>query len=80
MSTEQSVLNAQFNAAIEARSAECERARPFYLLRPTMRKDGDRWCALYGDNLTQGVVAFGATPEAAATNFDRVWRGLAPLK
>jgi hypothetical protein len=72
--TEQSVLNTQFNAALQADIAERQRARPFILLRPRMFPDGNQWCALYGDNLQEGVCGFGDTPEAAAVAFDEAWK------
>ena len=72
--TEQGVLNGQWNAAEAAFRAEVERQRPFYLLRPRIFPDGNMWCALYGDDLHNGVAGFGATPALAADDFDRNWR------
>ncbi len=46
-----------------------EQQRPSVLLRPTIFKDGNQWCALYGDNLQKGVAGFGDTPDAAMRNF-----------
>ena len=43
---------------------------PFYLLRPRLFPDGNQWCALYGENLQDGVAGFGDTPELAARDFD----------
>lgn len=56
-----------------AEYVERERARPFVLLRPRMFPDGDQWCALYGDNLHDGVAGFGDTPANAAVDFDVQW-------
>jgi len=53
--------------------ADRERMRPFYLLRPRVFPDGNQWCALYGDNLQEGVCGFGDTPAKAATAFDVAW-------
>lgn len=55
-----------------------EQMRPFYLLAPHMRvyPDGDQWCALYGENMQDGVVGFGDTPEAATQAFDAEWSEL----
>ena len=69
------VLNAQWNAAMQADIVERERARPFMLLRPKMYPDGNAWCALYGDDLQSGVCGFGETPELAAQDFDNNWHG-----
>jgi len=51
-----------------------ELARPFVLLRPKMYPDGNQWCALYGDNIQEGVVGFGDSPELASYEFDKAWR------
>lgn len=72
--TEQSVLNAQSNAAQEAQITEQARRAPHVLMRPRIFPDGNAWCALYGENIMEGVVGFGETPEAAAADFDLAWR------
>ena len=51
-----------------------EQIRPFFLLRPRVFKDGDKWCALLSDDLQIGVAAFGDTPAKAASAFDVAWR------
>jgi hypothetical protein len=48
-------------------------ATPSAIYRPTIRLDGTEWCALYGENLQDGVAGFGTTPEAAMLDFDRAW-------
>jgi len=50
-----------------------QQQRPFMLLRPRMMPDGNRWCALYGDNLQEGVSGFGDTPNEASVQFDAEW-------
>ena len=57
---------AEYDAALEAK-------RPFMLLRPRIFPDGNQWCALYGDNLQEGVAGFGDTPAQAAVQFDIEW-------
>ena len=64
--TEQGVLNAQMNT-------EIMRQRPSVLYRPRLMADGDKWCALYGANLMEGVSGFGNTPDAAMDAFDVAW-------
>ena len=32
------------------------------------------WCALYGDNLQDGVAGFGRSPEEAMADFDKNWK------
>lgn len=64
---------AQIRACQAAEAVEHERGRPFMLLRPRMFPDGNQWCALYGENLQDGVAGFGDTPAAAAIQFDIEW-------
>lgn len=64
---------ANLQAIYAAEDFERERSRPFMLLRPRMFPDGNMWCALYGDNLQEGVAGFGETPEKAAVDFDIQW-------
>ena len=59
------------------RRDERNKERPFLLLKPRVFIDGNKWCALYGENLQDGVAGFGDSPELAAQDFDRNW--LAPL-
>lgn len=47
---------------------------PHVLMRPSVTRDGDQWCALYGPDLQEGVCGFGPTPAAACDAFDREWR------
>lgn len=47
--------------------------RPCYLLKPHLLIDGDMWCALFGENLQDGVAGFGKSPELAYADFDRAW-------
>ena len=47
--------------------------RPSTMFRPKLYPDGNQWCALYGDNLQEGVAGFGGTPEEAMLDFDRCW-------
>lgn len=39
-----------------------EQQRPSVLFRPKLSRDGSQWCALYGDNLQDGVAGFGDSP------------------
>lgn len=57
----------------ECMETEAQRQRPFMLLRPKMYPDGAMWCALYGDNIQEGVCGFGDTPGNAAAAFDESW-------
>ncbi len=73
MTTEQSVLNAAWNAAVEAQNTATAWRAPHVLMRPSLMPDGDKWSALYGDNIMQGVVGYGDTPEEAMADFDKNW-------
>lgn len=64
---------AKMQAFYMAEDVERERIRPFMLLRPRVFPDGNQWCALYGENLQEGVCAFGGTPAKAAIQFDIEW-------
>lgn len=67
------------SASMAIVSAANEHARPSAVYRPRLFLDGSQWCALYGENLMEGVAGFGSTPAAAMNNFDDNWRGqLAP--
>ena len=49
---------------------------PSVLYRPRIFVDGTAWCCLYGENIQEGVCAFGNTPAEAVYNFDYyAWRG-----
>lgn len=54
--------------------AAYDHCRPSVLYRPAISIDGNKWFALYGANLQDGVAGFGDTPEAAMADFDKNWR------
>ena len=47
--------------------------RPSVLMRPLISIDGNMWCALYGENLQDGVAGFGESPALAMEAFDKAW-------
>lgn len=47
--------------------------RPSYKLKPRLSIDGNMWCALFGEDLHDGVAGFGKSPELAFQDFDREW-------
>ena len=54
--------------------------RPCVLWKPRLFIDGNQWCALFGENIQEGVVGFGDSPEEAMWAFDAAWRKkLSPL-
>jgi len=46
---------------------------PSAIYRPRLSIDGNQWCALYGENLQDGVAGFGDSPAQAMADFDRNW-------
>lgn len=46
---------------------------PSVVYRPRLFMDGDKWCALYGDNLQDGVAGFGDSPALAMHDFNLNW-------
>ena len=50
-----------------------DQTEPSARYRPRLFIDGDKWCALYGDNINDGVAGFGDSPGAAFWDFDRAW-------
>lgn len=62
------------NDAVTAiESTRQEMQRPSVLFKPAIGIDGDKWCALYGANLQEGVAGFGDSPAAAMLDFDKQW-------
>ena len=55
------------------RSAAAQYERPSTMFRPALSIDGNKWCALYGDNLQDGVAGFGDSPAEAMWDFDINW-------
>lgn len=80
LSQEDSQLLRQSADSVCSMAYEVERTRlastedqrmPFVLLRPKLYPDGNQWCALYGENLQEGVCGFGDTPELAMYDFNK---------
>ena len=42
-------------------------------MKPTLKIDGNEWCALYGENIQDGVAGFGKSPALAMIDFDKNW-------
>lgn len=61
------------SVAQEYAAAAYEQQRPSAIYRPAISKDGNQWCAFYGDNLQDGVCGFGDTPALAMADFDKNW-------
>lgn len=63
-----------------ASDAMLDYQRPSVLYRPTISIDGNQWCALYGENLQDGVAGFGDSPALAMEDFDANWVACLPTK
>jgi hypothetical protein len=61
------------DTAVCENDAAYAKYRPSYLFRPKLSLDGNKWCALYGENLQDGVAGFGKSPKEAYANFDKEW-------
>lgn len=59
--------------ADEFQRVAIEQQRPSVLFRPAIYIDGNKWCALYGENLQDGVAGFGNSPAEAMDEFDKAW-------
>lgn len=46
---------------------------PSVIYRPSLKIDGNKWCALYGESLEEGIAGFGDTPAEAMAEFDKAW-------
>ena len=71
--TEQGVLNAQWNAAVQADINEQAKGTPAAIYKPKISIDGNQWCVLYGEDLQSGVAGFGDSPEKAMQDFNSNW-------
>ncbi|KKL87484.1 hypothetical protein LCGC14_1934270 [marine sediment metagenome] len=46
---------------------------PSFMLKPRLCIDGNKWSALFGDNIQEGVCGFGDSPDEAYVDFDKSW-------
>ena len=53
--------------------AAWDHATPAAIYRPRIFMDGNQWCALYGDDLQDGVAGFGDSPYLACHAFNVAW-------
>jgi hypothetical protein len=60
-------------AMLRAQQAASEYDRPSAVFKPKISRDGNEWCALYGENLAEGCAGFGDSPAAAMWAFDSAW-------
>jgi hypothetical protein len=43
------------------------------MLKPSIQRDGNQWCVLYGDDLQVGIAGFGESPYIAIMAFNKAW-------
>lgn len=68
-----SIAHAAEMANENIRAAASRYEAPSVLFRPRLYIDGNQWCALYGENIQDGVAGFGKSPADAMNDFDRNW-------
>lgn len=69
----ESITHAARMAGSEIEYAASRYTLPSVLYRPALSIEGNQWCALYGENLQDGVAGFGDSPAAAMADFDANW-------
>ena len=73
-----SIAHEAFCAGQAWQQAAAAQERPCVLWKPSLFRDGNQWCALLGENIQDGVVGFGDSPDAAMWAFDESWREKLP--
>ena len=74
------IAHEAFCAGQAWQQAAAAHERPCVLWKPRLFIDGNQWCALFGENIQEGVVGFGDSPEDAMWAFDAAWcKKLSPL-
>ena len=73
-----SIAHEAFCAGQAWQQAAATQERPCVLWKPSLFRDGNQWCALLGENIQDGVVGFGDSPDAAMWAFDEAWREKLP--
>ena len=68
------IAHEAFCAGQAWQQAAAAHERPCVLWKPRLFIDGNQWCALFGENIQEGVVGFGDSPDAAMLEFDDTWR------
>ena len=73
-----SIAHEAFCAGQAWQQAAAAYERPCVLWKPRLFIDGNQWCALFGENIQEGVVGFGDSPDEAMWAFDEAWREKLP--
>ena len=72
------IAHEAFCAGQAWQQAAAAQERPCVLWKPRLFRDGNQWCALFGENIQDGVVGFGDSPDVAMWAFDEAWREKLP--
>jgi hypothetical protein len=67
------IAHAAEMSKVSIQNAVARYESPSAVYRPRLFVDGNQWCALYGDNLQDGVAGFGDSPADAMWDFDQAW-------
>jgi hypothetical protein len=67
------IAHAAQQAGYEWAVAGAMHGTPSAVWKPKIFIDGNQWCALYGENLQDGVAGFGDSPSLAMFDFDKAW-------
>jgi hypothetical protein len=61
-------------ASVKSQTAqEAQEFNLFAMLKPSIQRDGNQWCVLYGDDLQVGIAGFGDSPYLAIMDFNSQW-------
>ena len=69
------LTNDDYEAASYRRDAAQEQAEfnLFAMLKPSLQRDGNQWCVLYGEDLQVGIAGFGDNIHLAILDFNSQW-------
>jgi hypothetical protein len=67
------IIQQAWSAGLAWQDAAAAHSTPAAIWKPKLSIDGNQWCALYGENLQDGVAGFGTSPEKAMSDFNRAW-------
>lgn len=70
MESDYDVILYQERSMINAERAEYNL---FSMLKPSIQRDGNQWCVLYGEDLQVGIAGFGDTPYEAILDWNKQW-------
>ncbi len=64
-------MHSEVHSAVQCEQLAAERKSLWAVqLGLVPKQDGNQWCVLYGENLQEGIAAFGDTPSDAMYHFE----------